>query len=53
MDPCTQPDCVIEGTVSEDFFMVRVLSPSLLGGFSTTNFTRAEEPRLSWTQLPH
>jgi hypothetical protein len=24
---------------------------SLLVGFSTTNFTRAEEPTLSWNQL--
>jgi hypothetical protein len=25
--------------------------PSLLVGFSTTNFTRASEPTLSWNQL--
>jgi hypothetical protein len=25
--------------------------PSLLVGFSTTNFTRAGEPTLSWNQL--
>ena len=25
--------------------------PSLLVGFSTTNFTRAAEPTLSWNQL--
>src|SRR5437899_12242708 len=30
---------------------VRLVSPSLLVGFSTTNFTRAWEPTLSWNQL--
>ena len=30
---------------------IRLLSPSSLVGFSTTNFTRAWEPTLSWNQL--
>ena len=31
--------------------IVRLLSPEPVGWLSTTNFTRASEPTLSWNQL--